>query len=374
VRRCILQTRFPVQFRNGTVLVLGEAIKSALICSTLVVLAVVGRWPEETETKPGNESIIQVEPPSTKPIHNLSVSDDEQVRLTVHCGGVLRIQHADPGIPDRTLSNWSWKLTSAMLSPDGETVVVALYDGSIVFLPTRNPDELRTASARHADYARSLAISNDGKLVASAGSDGVMVWDLESRELLDSYNVSQPVQNVRFSPTGNRLAVVSGNFGVHILDLRDGRRLLGYRHDKRVVDAVFAGNDDRVVSIDENGTLTLREVDREAPCWTLEERWSAVLGLSVSRDGRLAAVSGGWQHGVHLIALDQGALLGNLTGHEATPSYLWFSPDRRRLYSAGHDGLLRIWDIAHDPRFQPESKSQFVYQGDLFPPEATVPQ
>lgn len=369
MHRCARRLDRSALFRGGTVLILTEFLKSALICSTLVMLAAFGSWQGDSEAVAKQEFPVDIGPELTKPIYELSVSDDEQVQLTVHMNGLVRLQRVGQAIPEQDISDWKRELSTAVLSPDGETIVIALYDGSIGFVRLQKPDEVQTASVRHQESARALAISADGTLAASGGNDGIMIWDLKKRELLSWYDLGLPVRKIRFSPEGNRMAAVSGSGSVRILDVPDGRQVLEYTHSERVVDAAFAGSDGRVVSLDDNGTLVLRDLHRPNLSWVLKEQWPSAWGLSVSRDGRVAAVSGGWRHQIYLVSLDQGLSLGTLTGHRATPSYLWFSPKRERLYSAGYDGDVRVWDIRHKPEWQPESTSRPDEKGKLFPVE-----
>lgn len=49
---------------------------------------------------------------------------------------------------------------------------------------------------------------------------------------------------------------------------------------------------------------------------------------------------------VRLWRTSDGALLRDLTEHTNGLEAVLFTPDGRRLISAGHDGMVRFWDVA----------------------------
>jgi WD40 repeat protein len=70
-------------------------------------------------------------------------------------------------------------------------------------------------------------------------------------------------------------------------------------------------------------------------------------GLAVSPDGRYAVV--GFDHGsdgaIEVWSLETGAKQGTLEAHTSRVTELHFSPDGKRLMSAGYDRVMRVWDF-----------------------------
>ena len=69
----------------------------------------------------------------------------------------------------------------------------------------------------HADNVKYIRFSEDGRLIASAGQDGmVRVWDIEAGRELSRFAYKDQVLALRFSPDGNRVTAIARNGQVGI--------------------------------------------------------------------------------------------------------------------------------------------------------------
>jgi WD40 repeat protein/tRNA A-37 threonylcarbamoyl transferase component Bud32 len=161
---------------------------------------------------------------------------------------------------------------------------------------------------RHWGPVRAVAWSRDGKLVASAGDDGlVCVWKadtLEEYRLLRGH--TGPVLCLAFTP--------------------DGRLL--------------SGGEDR--------TIRLWDVKVREELRKLEGHTDRVSCLAVSRDGKraLSGAGGGVDHALRLWDLTEPTRKPRrLVGHtDAIQSVAFFSDDR--VLSGSDDGTLRLWRVS----------------------------
>jgi WD40 repeat protein len=268
--------------------------------------------------------------------------------------------------------------------------------------------ELQTLSG-HVGTVYSLAVSPDGRWIASGGADRtVRVWEAATGKLFRTLRGhGQAVFGVGFSPDSQRIASVAGTIdesdrllvhevetGQMVLDLPldtgymctvnyrpDGRAISvasGHRSSQgwiRLLDADTGSEidtipvDDRAVyaaSFSPDGTslvtvigLTNYDVAKSEPnrvvVWDLashRERYrlhghtAGVFCAGFSLDGRTIA-TGGIDSTVRLYDAADGSLLRTCPGHRSCVNAVAFSHDGRRVASASDDRTTKVWDVGN---------------------------
>lgn len=164
--------------------------------------------------------------------------------------------------------------------------------------------------AGHSDTVSSVAISPDGKILASGSLDKtIKLWNLETGNLLATLvGHSSPVLSVAFSPIAQILASSSN------LEVRDGCIKLWDVEPARLRQTLGSG------------LINLR-----------------VSSLAFSPDGQTLA-SGHAEAKIRLWQLNSGKLRQTLKGHGWDVNSLAFSFDGRFLVSGGLDGAIKIWN------------------------------
>ncbi|HLK76936.1 MAG TPA: helix-turn-helix domain-containing protein [Streptosporangiaceae bacterium] len=209
-------------------------------------------------------------------------------------------------------------VSAVAFSPSGKLLASAGGDGMVRLwnLATGQPvgGPLRAASAKYG--VNGVVFSPDGKLLASAGGDGtVLLWNLATGQPagrpLRATSAKYGVNGVAFSPDGKLLASAGGDGMVRLWNLATGRPL---------GKPLLAGSG----PIGDKG------------------------GVAFSPDGKLLATGGGdgfvrlWNTATHQHV---GAPLPTGSGSVGGVYGVAFSPRGTLLASGGADGMVRLWNL-----------------------------
>ncbi len=156
-----------------------------------------------------------------------------------------------------------------------------------------------------------------------------------------------PVMSVVAAEEGRVLMTASFDYAVMHWQVDETRarvlhRLIG--HDAAVNDVAFIPGTERAISVSDDGTAIVWDLETGAQIARFGETAVKALDVEVSADGRLAAVAK-WDRRVLLIDLEAMTLLARLEGNRDRVNSVAFSPDGTRLYSGGGDGSLRVWRL-----------------------------
>lgn len=238
----------------------------------------------------------------------------------------------------------------------------------------------------------SVSFSPDGKLLASAGSGGITLWDMETRQ-----PISPPLAEhegngvVRFSPDGETIASTSG-YSLFLWDAKtrhiirevalntvygiafspDGKMLASVSYDMinlwdaktlQPMGEPLQGPSGFKIAFGPDGkTIATTAVDNTIRLWNVETRQSITIGepsqkqggtlysLAFSPDGKLLA-SGGLDGAITLWDLETHKPIRQFAhGYWGAVRDVAFSPDDKIFVSAGDDAIIRLWDAS---TFQP---------------------
>jgi eukaryotic-like serine/threonine-protein kinase len=249
------------------------------------------------------------------PVHALAIGPSGQVAIA-RDDSVVSLLPAEAGKVQDVLRllGHATRVYAAAWSPDGTQFATAGEDEETIVRSARDPETILHRLGRHDGPVRSIAYSADGRLIATAADDGqIRVWN---------------------AANGTRVTTL-GSAGSSATPRR------------KLVQVAF-GKGDTLASLDDLGELTLWDTGR----WKIVERHRSLTdsntrALAFSHDGARIAVSGATDGAVfEVTALGIGRRLAVLDSPTADVRALAFSIDDSWVFTAGGDGMIRIWEAA----------------------------
>lgn len=269
------------------------------------------------------------------------------------------------------LKGLSGSLCAAPFSPDEKKMVLAHSNGTIFIVDAETGKELKKWKG-HGDVLMSAIFSPDGKKIATAGYDGLRIWDAESGNNLKK--LSNNGFDVAYSPDGKKVAMARGDGGSEIFDAESGMVLTKLiQHRGAVKSIAFSPDGKKVATAGFDGTTKIWDVDtgkelKKLVVWDSERGAKEqdvdaknpipVYAAVFSPDGKkIVTVAGAVAQNVDRRVIiwdaESGEELRKVVGHKNNPGghqisvfvhSVAFSPDGKKFVTASGDGTARIWD------------------------------
>jgi WD40 repeat protein len=313
--------------------------------------------------RPNPYELILQAPPATS-VSGVAVSPDGSLVATASGEGGIRIHDAKSGVMLRVLCDSGDRCV--VFSPDGKAVLAAGFhmDKQIELYDVQTGKVLHQFAGHSQWETCAIAISPDGKLVASACRDHeILVWDIAS-EALKLQLTDTPAVAIAFSPDSSTLASGGLDQKIHLWDVATGksRRILT-GHNDCVATLAFSPDGKTLASgscdwANHRGRNTAEFAWRDPGCESQWKLWDVssgeikrtvkepgrLLALAFSPDGRSLACS--IAKNVLLYELNSKSAGQVVTTYDFDTTCLAFTPDGKGLVSSGHDQIVRRVNLA----------------------------
>jgi WD40 repeat protein/CHAT domain-containing protein len=222
--------------------------------------------------------------------------------------------------------------TFMSFSPDGKRVIRGDIRGNLQIWDAADGRELLTFRA-DAEPLTSVAVSRDGKRIATGGTD-VKVWDAETGHIMHiCFGQTGHVNSVAFNPDGKQI-VSGGNDGtLTVWHTASGKELRTFRpnaggerrnsvpNPDPVATAAFTADGQRIISVSQNGILTVCPATGKGIGETQETRPAELLTVEFNAGGARIAASG-WDDTLNI----RDATSGQEPTKRNEPAELWAGP------------------------------------------------
>lgn len=224
----------------------------------------------------------------------------------------------------------------------------------------------------HPTAVWAVRLSPDGKLLATAGYDGlVRLWDVATRQPKHDLRKHKGwVRGVAFSPDGSRLASAGEDGGVVLWDVASGTEIKAIAaHEGAAACVAYAPDGQTLVSGGGDKFVKLWNSADGSERARLEGHGDAIWTVAYAPDGGTLA-SGGADRTIRLWSAADGKPRATLTGHKDWVTSLAFAGDGSRLVSGGIDGIVKLWDVAAAGEQEGPAKAESSVWTVAFSPDA----
>ncbi|MEQ9398660.1 MAG: hypothetical protein RJQ04_05780 [Longimicrobiales bacterium] len=281
---------------------------------------------------------------------------DTRAERLLTVGGTLRGPWSVQGEIDR-FSNANQNMMVRVPTPDGRFVVTSgtggleLRDGATGAVVRELPGDLHL----HTNSITSAAVSSDGRLLMTGGSDqSAVLWDLPGARPLHQFGQSVagsgfvfPVDVLAFSPDGTRVLTTQGlsrGAVTRVWDTRTFAAVFTVESAEAFTAGAFAPDGGQIAAWGEG---SLRLVDaasgRVLKTFTSATRTSPAKAVRFSDDGTRIATAG--QLGTaHLWDVASGREVVSLAGHRDQVLDIAFARDDAFVLTSGSDRTVRVFE------------------------------
>jgi WD40 repeat protein len=232
------------------------------------------------------------------------------------------------------------RVLAAAISPDGKNLAAAGEDG-VILRDLPGGKELRRLSATRG-FSR-LTFSPDGTLLAAALPSLIYLWEVGSGKLLQQWSVGNGLHAVGFSADGSTVTVVYNRERIRTWGVADGKELASpWKIECQILSIVAISPDGgSLATIDQSRTLRLATTGgRESVVAVLPDKGCSLSSLAFSANSKVLAAAG---DSVVVWESATGKELARFaTNYFRAPRTLALSPDGKTLASPGTDGFP--WD------------------------------
>jgi WD40 repeat protein/serine/threonine protein kinase len=242
------------------------------------------------------------------------------------------------------------------VSGDGRTVASAEGEGTIRLWDTAT-GQTRAVLAGHAHSVDLLAVSPDDRTLASArrGDRTIQFWDLTTGKERTRLTFGFNLEAFGFTPDGKQLVVGCAE-GVRFWDVATLKPAPGFlKQPTNVMDLAITPDGRTLATGNGDGTVRLWDLPSGSERQVLRGHDGTVRCLALTQDGR-ALASGGWRDSkVNLWDVATGKLRTTLRGHRGAVWSVAFAPNGRTLASSAIPGAIglppsrdeiKLWDVA----------------------------
>ena len=290
---------------------------------------------------------------------------------------LLNRQRPQPGQKD--LRGWEWRylwaqthsdalftlcqkseIESLAASANGDWLAIGLAhkDGLIVYdLQTRQEVAHLAAGeggvrAAFSPVASLLAFTSSSFLASGKEQDTLRLWNAATRQVVAEFPLDTTCSGLAFAQDGRTMVTSTGLGHITLWRIPEGIKLASYPSEQTLgMDPAtdFGATSDLGLAAygTRSGRVHMMDLHGGKELWSAVASKLYITALAFSPDGKtLASAAGFGESDIRLWDVATGKEIGRLEGHKGWVGSLVFWPDGQKLASSSADQTIRIWDVA----------------------------
>jgi WD40 repeat protein len=279
-------------------------------------------------------------------VYNAVFSRDGSSIITAGGDGTVGIWSAANGAPIRKLKGpgpdaMQWRYEKVAVA--GHFVVAIDAKGRAARVWDASTGIQVAELENDASETSSLAVSNDGRWLATSGGDDVRVFDTSTWRRVAT--IAGPrVRSLCFDPSGLRLVVGTHDGVTSIWEIPTSEHLRRLREAGAPVDAVAFSTDGALVAAgSRDGTVQVWDAVSGGLRTEFNAHHDKVFAVEFAASGNIILSAGG-DGAVVVSNVASGMTITRLEGPTAPVLSAHFDQGAQRLVGASWDGTARVWD------------------------------
>lgn len=277
---------------------------------------------------------------------------------------------------------------AAAVSPDGKQFAYVIA-GRIHIVNLDDGKQLVPADG-HGSAIFSAAVRSDGRFLATTDGEGrkLLLWDIANGSIARRFQrPGERALSVAISQNGKFLAATFTDKVVDVWDMATGREIArierAWRRENTAID--FVGDDQRLAVVDAAELGVGNIIVYQIPSGKVVRQFPlpgqvALTGLFHTTGDQLLGVYSGFRiytnlrptpdltiKGIDVWDVFAGRVMRHLDGDAEGWAHSAMSPDYRTVAARGHDGTIRLWELASgQPRLTIKENSKLP-EADSWP-------
>ncbi|MBX7257293.1 MAG: protein kinase [Candidatus Hydrogenedentes bacterium] len=242
--------------------------------------------------------------------------------------------------------DFAHELRVVRYSPNGDSILVGLADGTIQLRDPANGSAIITFAGGGAELSTALFTPDAAHIVAGYNSGKILIWNSKDGVNLEARaGDNNAVVDLAISPNGSRFVAVIFPSITEIYDTPSGHILRQNQHTVTALhNCAYSPDGKHIAVITTDNPVELLDSDGNPEC-TLSGHTQIVKMVTFSPDSK-RVITASYDSTARIWDINTGKELLCLEGHRDQVSSARFSPDGETIATASWDGDMRFWSGA----------------------------